>query len=430
MIARMLRPMTPTVPFQFSADPQDAARRSIAVRWGALGFAAILVLTAPALLAVRLPALPLFAVIGIAAAWNAAVQHRDARGARVTSAALTTQLCFDVVVWAVLLYFSGGAANPLVSLLLLPVVLAALALGAAQIVAVTALAIAAHTVLMGVYVPLPIDDAERAMRLHLTGMWLTFVVSALLLAGIVWRMTQALAARDAQLAAAREAALRDERVLAMGTLAAGAAHELGTPLATMAVLIGELRADQTLSAAYADLDLMATQVAHCKQVIAGMAARAGSPRADDGLAMPVGEWLPKVHARWAALRGVETRLSNSSGGDTALLATAPQVRADVSLEQALANLLDNAARAGPPVDMRWACDAATLAIEIADHGPGFPVEVLASGGTAPSAQATGAGVGLMLTRAAIERLGGRLTLANTTNGGLARIDIPCAGLTP
>ena len=68
MIARMLRPMTPTVPFQFSADPQDAARRSIAVRWGALGFAAILVLTAPALLAVRLPALPLFAVIGIGGA--------------------------------------------------------------------------------------------------------------------------------------------------------------------------------------------------------------------------------------------------------------------------------------------------------------------------------------------------------------------------
>jgi hypothetical protein len=105
------------------------------------------------------------------------------------------------------------------------------------------LAVALYTLLMWQFLPLAVADAERAARLHLAGMWLTFVVSAAMIAWFVARMTASIRERDSRLAAAREQALRDERVVALGALAAGAAHELGTPLATIAVLVGELEQD-------------------------------------------------------------------------------------------------------------------------------------------------------------------------------------------
>jgi two-component system sensor histidine kinase RegB len=139
-----------------------------------------------------------------------------------------------------LLYLSGGAANPLISLLLVPVTVAALSLSGTLTAAVAALSIALYTFLVWFYLPLSVADAERATRLHLAGMWLTFVVSVAMIAWFIARMTASVRERDRHLAAAREKALRDERVVALGALAAGAAHELGTPLATIAVVIGDL----------------------------------------------------------------------------------------------------------------------------------------------------------------------------------------------
>jgi two-component system sensor histidine kinase RegB len=182
------------------------------------------------------------------------------------------QLCVDLMALAVLLYLSGGAANPLISLLLIPVAVAALSLPGRLTAAVTVLAVAIYSLLTWFYLPLSVGDAERAARLHLAGMWLTFVVSAAMIAWFVARMTASIRERDRRLAAAREQALRDERVVALGALAAGAAHELGTPLATIAVLVGELEREPALDAdARADLALVREQVALCKGIISGMA---------------------------------------------------------------------------------------------------------------------------------------------------------------
>ena len=108
-------------------------------------------------------------------------------------------------------------------------------------------AVAAYSALMVFYVPLPMSDATRATRLHLLGMWLTFAVSALMIAWFVVRMTRLIrVSAMPNWQRAREQALRDERIMAIGTLAAGAAHELGTPLATMSLLAGELASDPQL----------------------------------------------------------------------------------------------------------------------------------------------------------------------------------------
>ncbi|MDP2852205.1 MAG: ATP-binding protein [Gallionella sp.] len=362
-----------------------------------------------------LPRLPMFAVLALMAGFNAWVQWR-ARGDReVDAGELFGQLCVDLVALAILLYLSGGAANPLISFLLVPVAVAALSLPGRLTAAVALLAIAIYSLLMWRYLPLPVADAERGARLHLGGMWLTFVVSATMIAWFVARMTASIRERDSRLAAAREQALRDERVVALGALAAGAAHELGTPLATMAVVVGELEREPCLDAdARADLALVREQIALCKGIISNMAARSGTPRPEQVQARDAADWVRGVCARWQTMRPrAGSRLTLQGGGH------APRIPVEATLEQALTNLLNNAADAGDvEIDIRLSWDDATLKIVVEDRGPGFPADVLREAGRAPlPARNGGAGIGLLLAFSAIERLGGRIELANAPGGG-------------
>jgi two-component system, sensor histidine kinase RegB len=407
-----------------AAETLTSIRRLVVVRWWVLATAAVAVLAVPLLLDIALPAPPMLAAIALALGWNALTARRLATATDAAATELFSQLCLDLVLFSVLLFFSGGATNPLVSLLLPPVAVAALTLPPRLVAAVAAVAVGAYSLLMVSFVPLPFDDPARATRLHLGGMWLTFVVSVALIGWFILRMTATIRSRDAELAAAREQALRDERVLALGTLAAGAAHELGTPLATMAVLAGELEHDAAATpATRADLALLREQIAHCKRIITGLSERAGAERAECAERMRCDDWLEAVHAGWRALRGeTPSELKIVGTGATPIVVVEP------TLEQGIVNLLDNAARAGGPIEVRVDWDERQLLIEIGDHGPGFSAEALARAGQAPfPAHAAGSGIGLLLTRAAIERLGGRLELCNQPQGGgLVRVALPLA----
>lgn len=405
------------------ADQLATLRRLVASRWAVLAGLAVLAAGAPGLLHVPLPQWPLFGVIAIAAAFNGLVHHRQRTAAAATSGELFSQLLFDIVALSALVFFSGGATNPLISLLLPPVAIAALTLPVRCVFAIGAIAVAAYSLLLVVYVPLPMADATRATQLHLVGMWLTFAVSAAMIAWFVVRMTRLIRARDAELAAAREQALRDERMLAMGTLAAGAAHELGTPLATMSLLAGELAADTSLPAAVReDVGLLRQQIALCKEIITGLSRRAGAERLDSPPLQAADRWLDALRQHWHAVRPqAASRLVIGSDGP------APTLVADPRLEQAVLNLLNNAANATPqPLDLRLSWCTASLCIDIADRGPGFPAAVLeAAGRRGLPAHAGGSGIGLLLTRSAIEQLGGSLSLSNPETGGaLARIELP------
>jgi two-component system sensor histidine kinase RegB len=257
-------------------DQLPSLRRLVTVRWAALALMTGLLLLVPPALDVPLPGAPLLAIIGITALLNAIAAWRLKRADSATSVELHSQLLIDIFALSALVFFSGGATNPLVSLLLPPVAIAALTLPVRYVAAVGAIAIAAYSALMFFYVPLAMSDATRATRLHLLGMWLTFAVSALMVAWFAVRMTKLIRQRDAELATAREQALRDERIMAIGTLAAGAAHELGTPLGTMALVAGELARDPQLpDAAREDVALLRQQIGVCKEIITGLSRRAG-----------------------------------------------------------------------------------------------------------------------------------------------------------
>jgi|APLak6261675998_1056109.scaffolds.fasta_scaffold02021_4 two-component system sensor histidine kinase RegB len=400
-------------------------RRTVILRWWLLAAAVIAVSSAPTLLDIGLPQLPMFAVVVLMAGFNAYVQWRTGTDEPVGAAELFGQLCVDLAALGILLYLSGGAANPLISFLLVPVAVAALSLPGSLTAAIALLAVGIYSLLTWQFLPLQVAGAERAARLHLAGMWLTFVVSAAMIAWFVARMTASIRERDDRLAAAREQALRDERVVALGALAAGAAHELGTPLATIAVIVGELQRDIRLDdEARRDLSVVMAQVDLCKGIISTLAERTGTRRPEHVQVVDARDWLEGLRARWHAMRPqAASRVLPAGGSGVPLIVT------EATLEQALINLLNNAADASAAdieISLFW--DRETLTILIVDGGPGFPAEVLHLGGRVPlPARNRGAGIGLLLAFSAIERLGGRIALDNPAGGGgRARIELPIA----
>ncbi len=414
----------------FPADLENTRAtlwRLVHLRWLLLAGSLAAVMAVPALLGIPLPTVPLLLVLALLAGFNGLAAARLRQSGGMTPPALAVQIVVDLVALGVLLFLSGGASNPLVSLLLLPVAAAALILPWPWAAGVAGLAIALYSLLAVWFVPLRIADAARATSLHLAGMWLTFVVSVVLIAWLIVRMTASIRARDAALATAREQALRDERVVALGALAAGAAHELGTPLATMAVIVGELQREPALAAAAGeDLVLLRQQIAACKEIVTGLAARAGAARLEAARAVAADRWLDGVLARWRATRPHAASILKLVGQ-----AAVPEVVVDATLEQAVVNLLNNAANAGKgEVEVRLDWNATTLFVEVLDSGGGFPEHVLAHAGHAPLPSATGgAGIGLLLTHAAIGRLGGVLVLENRPEGGgRARVALRLDGL--
>ena len=362
--------------------------------------------------------------LGLIALAFLALSLRSRRLTPVAAWELFAYLQFDVLALTILLYFGGGASNPFVSLLLLPLIIAAALLPAGQVWAMAGATVAVYTALMFHYLPLPgmLSGHGSGFHAHLWGMWLVFVISALLIAGFVARLAAALRQRDRQVARLREKALRDEQILALGMFAAGAAHELGTPLATIAVLAKELEREHGEDSPLgADLRTLRQQVEACKAIL-GDLLRSADLSADREAAQTLDVVLERTRDRWQLLRPWVPLRVDCAGPSPPPAVTAPQ-----TIGQTLISLLNNAADACPEgVDLAGRWDARRVVIEIRDRGPGLPPEVESHLGEAfCSTKDGGTGVGLLLANATLERLGGQVSLTRDPRGGTCtRIDLP------
>jgi two-component system sensor histidine kinase RegB len=376
-----------------------------------------------------LPLPPLLAVVGLLTLVNLGTWWRLRQPWPVADGEFFAQLLVDVFAVTVLLYYAGGSTNPLVSFYLVPLVIAAITLPALYTWSMAVLTAACYTLLMFNYYPLMPSDGNfnTAVYLHLTGMWLTFVLSAFLIAFFVVRMANAVKERDHALAAAREETLRNERIVALGTLAAGAAHELGTPLATMAVVTTELQQDYAGEPALVeDLRLLRQQVDNCKQILSNMLAAAGQGRAEDAAAQPLDIYFADLLEKWQLVRpGVAVKAEWQGN------LPAPRIIADQTLTQALINLLNNAADASPrSVEILGRWQNNELLLEILDLGPGLAPEVLQRAGQPFfTTKGHGFGIGLFLANATVERFGGKVVLLNREGGGaVTRVSLPLTKL--
>lgn len=376
------------------------------------------------------PAIPIFLVIAALSAFSLYSWLASRTVTGVSDGTLLSQLVVDVVALTLLFYFSGGSANPLVSLFLLPVTIAAATLKPQYGGLIAGAAVASYTLLMFSKEPVTQGHINHHdIHVHLWGMWLGFVVSAALVAYFVARIGHTLRQHDQDLSEAREEALRSEQLLALGTLAAGTAHELGTPLGTMAVLTAELLDEHAQDKHLArQLAILRGQVDRCKNILSRMAINAGQVQADSGHRVTVDRYLEDMLSEWQGNRP-PVQLSQDIDGER----PAPIIAADQSVTQAIQNVLNNAADASPDavhVLARWSSE--TLDIEVRDRGVGLASGLRDIIGKNPLPAATdkgGLGIGLFLSRSILERLGGHLKLDDREDGGVcARIELPLSSL--
>jgi len=417
--------MQAALPLPLSTPNRNLVRLTIVrgITW--TGFLAAIIIGIELLgFSLQVPAV--IAVIVSMGVINIVTWWRLGRPRAVTHQEYLGHLMIDVTGLTLLFYFTGGAHNPFINYYLVPVTIAAATLPWRHAWLIAAASMAAYTFLMVVYQPLPPltqGDGATTLGLHTLGMWLNFGLSAGLVTFFIFKMAHALRSRDQALSRTREAALRNEQVLAVATQAAGTAHELGTPLSTMAVLLAEMREDAKDDPELTrDLELLRQQVDTCKSRLRHLVQSADRRRMAEPEVCDVQSWLAGVVQRWLVLRpDVSHRLEVAERRDP------PRLAVDATLDQALTNLLNNAADANPDdivIRLEWNGDE--VIIDIRDHGPGVAMSIADQlGETFVSTKSKGLGIGLFLTHATINRFGGGVSLYNHPDGGtLTEVTLP------
>jgi two-component system, sensor histidine kinase RegB len=418
--------------FVDTAGPSGALRLLFWLRMIAIGSQLVALALAQLVLAGPLPLRELGIAIGALALWNV-LNYGPVHAQRaVHDAEVALHLAVDIVVFTAVLYFTGGPTNPFVSLYLVPISLAATSLPRRYAWLTVAMCGIGYSLLWWRSVPLPPVHARFGSEfdLHLTGMWVNFVIAAVLIVLFVGRMAWLVRQRDRELAAMRENALRDSQVIELGTLAAGTAHELNTPLSTLAILASELDETTTDPSQKRQLRAMLDEIGVINERLNRIAGGVDAERSAGARHAELSAFLDELLKRWADAH---------PDVDLGVTVGAKRVRVPIvveaTIEQAIRNVLDNAAHAtlangGRRIDVVIGGDSARLTLEVADQGAGLDPAVRDDVGLrAVSTKAHGLGIGLLLSRAALQRFGGRLDLKDRPAGGVeAHIELPLDGL--
>jgi two-component system sensor histidine kinase RegB len=379
---------------------------------------------------VALPIVPMITVVGGLILLNIATLIVLSRGRPVANWELFVALLVDFAALTAQLYMSGGATNPFAPIGLLQVVLGAVLLEAWSSWALLALHSLAFGLLALFHDPLdlPPGYASSLSPVHIFASWINFVLAAVLLVFFVTRIGRNLRSRDASLAQMRQRAAEEDHVVRMGLLASGAAHELGTPLASLSVILGDWRKQPALTADPSlseEIGEMQAAVARCKEIVGGILYASGEARSEDLERTTLRAFLASVTDQWTAQRPGLLTVVNRLDRD-------PVIAADRTLAQILTNVLDNAAEAGASrVEMSAAITDDNLILTVTDNGGGFPAEMLDTIGKPyrSTKDRRGAGLGLFLAVNVLRKLGGALTVQNGSDGAIVTLSVPLAALT-
>lgn len=334
--------------------------------------------------------------------------------------AISASLFGDLLLIGIWLYFTGGYTNPLTSLLLLPLAMAVILVPMRQSLMLAAAAVLIYRVLMNQYAAVRVrhHDGAYLEQLHLQGMWIAFILSALVLLVSVGALVVRLRRLQGALARAREERLHDEQIIALGLSAATAAHRIGTPLNTMSLLINEMRLDAGDPASSADLRLLDQQLAICTDHLRQLSESAARIQDSGRESIPLGQWLSRLRES-ATLLWPGSNILWRDG------APAMRVAVDATVDQAVLNLIANALKASPDrVIVGTYREGDRAAVSIQDRGEGLTASAAQKPGGEVVDSESGLGIGLFLSNASVQRLGGELRAAVDAGGTTMTILLP------
>lgn len=400
-------------------------RQLVQLRWLAVAGQLVAILVAQIGLGVPLPILPMLGVVALLAIANLVFLDSLSRPGRLKEQLLPA-LLIDLAALTLQLYLSGGANNPFVSLYLLQVVLGAILLPTSSVWLLVAASTACFAILNFHHVPLRLPDAVWGVPvdLRLVGEWISFVLVAVLLVLFISRISRNLRTRDAYVAELRQRAVEEDGIVRMGLFASGAAHELGTPLSTLSVLLSDWRRHPVVAREPELTQEVAEaldEVERCKDIVSNILHSAGLARGEAMESMVVARMLRELAEAWQASHPAVPLEERTDELGSARIAAEPALR------QAVWSLLENTAGAGATqVWLDGEVQGASVVITISDDGDGFPPDQLQRVGRLyQSSKGAGHGLGLFLASTVVRRLGGTLEAFNRDEGGaMVRLLLP------
>lgn len=399
------------------------------IRWAAIIGQAVALLVVHFGLDFNLPIVPALMAVGASAVFNAAIVARR-QSARLREVEVAGYLAFDVVQLAVLLFLTGGLQNPFAFLLLAPVAVSATVFSLASTAILCALSLACITVLAGWHMPLPWRGPPPHLPLtYILGVWAALAIGILFFAAYTWRVAEEARRLSEALSATQLALAREQQLSAMGALAAAAAHELGSPLGTIAVTASEiardLPGDSPLSE---DVGLLLSETARCRDILAELARNPESDNAPFSR-VPISavvESIAAPHLNDAISMRFDTNPSlPSPDNPQPLIAAAPEIIHGVG------SLMQNAiqfARTTVVTTTGWSDTG--IEVIIIDDGPGFSPLMLDRIGEPYLSMRSGSGtdvgdhmgLGIFIAQTLLAHTGARVEFSNQPGGG-ARVAV-------
>lgn len=391
----------------------------IRLRWLAVaGQLAALVVTSQ-ILGFPVPVLPFVLALAASAILNLVLRSKFAVSYRLSDRAASALLAFDVVQLAVLLYLTGGLENPFALLFLAPVMISATVLPPRQTLMIGIIVVISATIIGFYYLPLPWFAGETFALplLYRLGSWFAILLGVAFIGVYAWRVAEEARQLAEALSATELVLAREQHLTQIDGLAAAAAHELGTPLATIALVAKELEKTGPQDGLIGDdIRLLVQQVSRCREILKTLNSLGHEEAGPLGM-MTLGLLLEEVIAPQRSF-GIELEVIPQGGGDE------PRLRRNPAILYGLGNLVENAvdfASKAVLIEALW--DDQRVTIRIADDGPGFSPEILARLGEpyvtsrigprrTKSDEESGLGLGLFIAKTLLERSGATLTFSN------------------
>jgi len=362
---------------------------------------------------ISLPMQQMLCILLLQIAFNIASLLRWHKSETIGDGELFLAMLIDVSTLTAQLYLSGGTQNPFAFLYLLHVIISAVLLDAMStwaMIFITSLCLAGLSIYS---IPLELPQAKASQAiLYVQGMIICFVLNAGLLTIFITRIIQNLRTDEAQLADLRQRAAEEDHIVRMGLLASGAAHELGTPLATLSVILGDWQHMPEFGASteiQQEMHEMQTQLNRCKSIISGILLSAGEVRSESSAKTTIKPFLHELVTEWRNSRAIETFIVENRIEQDIPIAF------NTALKQMIWNVLDNAFEASPRwVKFEASCAAEVLTLIVSDAGPGFTSAMLAQFGRPyqSSKGRPGRGLGLFFVTNVARKLGGVVTAHN------------------